>query len=154
MIDSFIIFLNTLGILIVLFLIFVYLLFWKKEYVRFIKLFLATFFAGVLSIVIKQIFGLPRPFIFLGIEPMAGLALFSSFPSSHTALAFALSTNMVFYKRSWGIILFIISVFAGLSRVVADVHYPTDFFFGLILGVITSLFFEKWSGGVFKSRSK
>lgn len=98
--------------------------------------------AGIITIVLKELFLTPRPFIVNGEEPLAGLAYLSSFPSAHAAVAFAAATTIALHSSRLGLFLIVIAGFIGLGRVAADVHYPIDIAFGVLVGVTIALFFE------------
>jgi undecaprenyl-diphosphatase len=97
-----------------------------------------TFFV----ILLKELFLTNRPFIVDSTNPLAGLAWLSSFPSLHAAIAFAAATTVALHYRRLGIFLLIIASLIGIGRVAADVHYPIDIAFGILIGVTISMFFE------------
>lgn len=60
----------------------------------------------------------------------------SSFPSDHAVLFFALATGIFFASRRIGWLMFIyVSAFICLPRVYIGVHYPTDILAGAAIGV-------------------
>lgn len=62
-----------------------------------------------------------------------------SFPSSHMAVCFASST-VIFCKFKWpGILAFAISLFIGFTRMYLYVHFPTDVFAGIIIGIAVGI---------------
>lgn len=98
--------------------------------------------ALIISIILKELFLVPRPFVENGIEKTADLAYFSSLPSAHAAVAFALATSTSLHNKQFGIFLFAISSIISIGRVVASVHYPLDIAFGVLIGVLIGLFFD------------
>ena len=78
-----------------------------------------------------------------------------SFPSGHTSIAFVIATTMSYYsKKSNKIILFILAVLVGLSRIYIQAHYMTDVLFGALLGVFTSIFIRKYEKVILKWERK
>ncbi len=117
--------------------------------------FVAMFIAGALSRVIQD--GLPervRPlhsgdaaFIPpLGITPDANvLEDWSSFPSDHAAVYFALSTALWLLSRRLGIIAYAWSILIiCMPRVFAGYHYASDIIGGAVLGVVSALLLAPW----------
>lgn len=66
----------------------------------------------------------------------------NSFPSGHTASAFALATILSLYSKNRlvGILCFILAVAAGYSRIYLGQHFFTDVFAGAVIGVMAALF--------------
>lgn len=62
-----------------------------------------------------------------------------SFPSGHTATAFACATVLSSFVPRWRVPLFVLATLIGLSRVYNAMHYPTDVLAGAILGVLIAL---------------
>jgi undecaprenyl-diphosphatase len=61
----------------------------------------------------------------------------SSFPSDHATLFFALATGIFFVSRSAGILALAHAFFVvSLPRVYMGIHYPTDILAGALLGVV------------------
>ena len=75
----------------------------------------------------------------LGVDPNA-LEHWSSFPSDHAALVFAVSTTVWRVSRRWGAACYAWSIFVvSLPRVYAGYHYATDIIGGAAIGVFTAL---------------
>lgn len=62
-----------------------------------------------------------------------------SFPSGHTASAFAAATALLYHSRKLGIPTMIFAAIMGFSRIYVQVHYCTDVFGGVIAGAICGL---------------
>jgi len=60
----------------------------------------------------------------------------SSFPSDHAAMFFALALSIYFVSRRAGIVAFFyVFLFVGAPRVYMGYHYPTDIVVGALIGV-------------------
>lgn len=62
-----------------------------------------------------------------------------SFPSDHTAVAFAIATIIAAHNRIAGIIAYATALCIGLSRIYVGVHYPTDIMGGIVVGILAGL---------------
>ena len=62
-----------------------------------------------------------------------------SFPSGHTASAFAAAMAVLWNNRKIGVPVFIFSSIMGFSRIYVQVHYCSDVIGGLISGIICGL---------------
>ncbi len=64
----------------------------------------------------------------------------SSFPSSHTSVAFALATTLSLQYPRWEVIVpsMLWASAVGFARINQGVHYPTDVLGGMILGAGTA----------------
>ncbi|MBQ7553167.1 MAG: phosphatase PAP2 family protein [Bacteroidaceae bacterium] len=72
-----------------------------------------------------------------------------SFPSGHTASAFALATSLCIKYPKWYVIApsAIYAVSVGVSRMHEGVHYPTDVMAGALIGAgcaVGSVYITKW----------
>jgi undecaprenyl-diphosphatase len=89
---------------------------------------------------LKNFIARPRPFnVSDEILPAVDILSDYSFPSGHTALAFAMA--FVFYRylpKKYGIPAIIIASFVGLSRVQLGVHYLSDVIGGIIFAYIST----------------
>ena len=101
-----------------------------------------TAFASLLSefllvnVLIKQIVARPRPYVVN--EALAVLGTVPtdySFPSGHTASAFAVASVMLLcMPRRYGIPAVVIAAIVALSRLYNVAHYPTDVLAGMLIG--------------------
>ncbi len=104
--------------------------------------------AGISLIIhsfIKLFYFKPRPFMKRRVGILIPSKMDSSFPSKHTLLAFAVSTSILFYQRVLGLIMWILSVLTGFSRVWVGHHYPSDIIGSAVIATITSLIVDKTS---------
>lgn len=102
---------------------------------------------------LKEFFGRVRPFNLYESDPIKyadwGLKYIFpdlvykpssySFPSGHTASAFAAAVAVLWNNRKIGIPVFIFSSIMGFSRIYVQVHYCSDVIGGLISGAICAL---------------
>ena len=58
-----------------------------------------------------------------------------SFPSGHTIASFEAAAVLWLQHRKWGIAAMILAVCIAFSRLYLYVHYPTDVFFAMLLGI-------------------
>ncbi len=142
LVDGFIVFLAsylpTLIILGVLFFVFRFSSSWRKRFFLLLLLALSAVIArGILTEVIRFLYHRPRPFELFGISPLFGKESFS-FPSGHAALLFALSFIVFFFHRRWGLVFLALSLFVGIARVIAGVHFPSDILGGIIIALLSS----------------
>ncbi len=144
MIDNpIVVFLNTQGILLFVFsaFLFEYFIIKKKEVALHLLFSIVT--TAILVVVLKELYSVPRPFVAPGIESQAGLAYLSSFPSLHSALAFSTAITVAIHQTRLGVFFLIIAALISIGRVAANVHYPIDVAFGVMIGVLVGMFFDK-----------
>lgn len=118
--------------------------YWKRSVWtnRFLFLFSAVAVSGILADIIKVIAGRFRPselfahraygFDFFHID-----RALTSFPSGHTATAFALATAISYMWPRFAISTWIFAITVGLSRVAITAHYPSDVLGGALTGVLS-----------------
>ncbi|MGD7023516.1 undecaprenyl-diphosphatase [Rossellomorea vietnamensis] len=95
-------------------------------------------FSLFLGSIIRMFHFRPRPFVNMRVGILIPSKRNSSFPSKHTLLAFAVSSTILFYHRTLGLIFTCLSVLTGLSRVWVGHHYPSDIFGSALIGSCTS----------------
>jgi len=137
MIDSVVIrFLNTSGVFLLVLGALVYLWWIEKEQREALRVLFSVLAAGLVVILLKELFLVPRPFEVERADPLAGLTVLSGFPSFHSALAFSVATTVAFRRRGVGILMMLLALMVGVGRVLANVHYPMDVMVGVIIGVV------------------
>jgi membrane-associated phospholipid phosphatase len=91
--------------------------------------------------------GRPRPYKYFGdldivIPSVPGIEMhsYNSFPSGHTATAFALFFSLIFIIQNKFLvfIFFILAIGVAYSRIYLAQHFPVDVLGGSIIGVITA----------------
>ena len=114
----------------------------KKEQV--IHALFSVFITWVVIYVIKHFFPTIRPFLLNEEEIRVILApKDGSFPSQHTATAFALGTTIFLHDKKIGWIYTISAFVIGAARVMANVHYPIDILGGALLGTLIAMLVER-----------
>lgn len=68
----------------------------------------------------------PRPFVLEQTIPLIPHEADNGFPSHHTLYAIVASASMFMYRLKTGILLGILAVLVGVSRVIAGIHHPID----------------------------
>lgn len=62
-----------------------------------------------------------------------------SFPSGHTTASFSIAATLALNIPNIWIILYLLALLIGISRIYLGVHYPTDVLAGIVLGIGTSI---------------
>lgn len=134
----------------------VLLWFLKKKYLA-IMIVSGYLISGIPVQIIKSFIIAPRPAIFLKSihysQFVEGVTLhnYNSFPSGHTASAFALAVILSIYlKNKWYSLFFLLlALVVSYSRIYLSQHFLEDVSVGSIIGVLSGmaafLFLDKWA---------
>lgn len=87
--------------------------------------------SGLLKITIQA----PRPFVNQGIENTFLVWDYTSFPSGHATIFFALATVLWLYNKRVGYTMYGAAIVIATARVLAGIHYPVDVIVGALLGI-------------------
>ena len=105
----------------------------------------STLLAGAISAVLKVIVHRPRPFVdpaIIGDSVSLSEAVFhnflQSFPSGHTATAFALAMGLSFLYHKGKPLFFLFAFLVGLQRIISQNHFPSDVMAGALVGVVSA----------------
>lgn len=105
----------------------------------------SALFAGAITTIIKVIVHRPRPFVDPAIlEDSVSLSeavfhnFLQSFPSGHTATAFALAMALSLSYRQGRPIFFLFAFLVGLQRIISQNHFPSDVIAGAVIGVVSA----------------
>lgn len=150
--DNFFIFYTNLGdgIFAVLLSLFFFFVLKKKKWG--LTLLLAFSLTGILTQIIKPMVESPRPETYFSPK---WLPFFirdvihtgtSSFPSGHTATAFALASVLALYYKNVGlhILLLLLAVAVGFSRIYLSQHFLLDALAGSFIGVLGGIVCVYW----------
>ncbi|RST71282.1 undecaprenyl-diphosphatase [Siminovitchia acidinfaciens] len=89
--------------------------------------------------VIELMYFRPRPFVTYTVNLLSDkVSSDPSFPSNHSAGAFAMACALFWYRRKIGSVLLIMAFFMALSRIYIGVHYPLDVTAGAIIALIVT----------------
>ena len=102
---------------------------------------------------LKEFFARPRPFNLLETDPqkyafwgksyifpeLISKPTSFSFPSGHTASAFAAAIALLWHNRKFGFPVTIFATLMGFSRIYVEVDYCTDVIAGVVSGTICAL---------------
>src|SRR3989338_1800407 len=103
-----------------------------------------AFLAGILSRfvfteIIRFFYDRPRPFmVFDNVRQLIFHESSGSFPSGHASFSFALAMAIYYYYPKTSIIFFLGALAMGAGRVSAGVHWSSDIFGGMIVGIFSA----------------
>ena len=66
-----------------------------------------------------------------------------SCPSTHSAWAFAAATSIYCYHKRAGIVVGVIAIIIGFSRLYLFVHFPSDVLIGAVMGIVLAVMCAK-----------
>ena len=66
-----------------------------------------------------------------------------SCPSTHSAWAFAAATSIYCYHKRAGIVVGVIAIIIGFSRLYLFVHFPSDVLIGAVMGIVLAVICSK-----------
>ena len=140
--NSFFTWYTMLGDGCVVLLLFLVLLF-RRRYLQGVHIIVAFLSSGAVAQLIKQFTHMPRPKVYLHHEQynqfVEGVTRggWSSFPSGHTATAFAVATILALYtSNKWVSLLYLsLAIGVGYSRIYLGQHFLEDVLAGSIIGV-------------------
>lgn len=109
---------------------------WVQRKTLFLSI-LAVSLAFGINQSIGALFYRDRPFIQLHLAPLIDGVSGKSFPSDHTAVSFALATVFARVYPQWQILGYSIALAISFSRIIVGVHYPSDVFAGIVVGIVS-----------------
>ena len=104
--------------------------------------------------ILKPLFARPRPCdVNTAITTLVKRPHGHSFPSGHTASAFAAAFALWLQNRKLGVPALVLAAFIAFTRLYLYVHFPTDVLGGLVLGIALG-FFASWLVDSLANKSK
>ncbi len=92
------------------------------------------------DLILKNLIARPRPFTLRPeIDTIVSQPSSYSFPSGHTASAFAAATAIFMFDKRLGTIAYVVATLIGFSRNYFFIHYPTDVLCGALLGILVGV---------------
>lgn len=127
----------------------VVILFFTRNKILALAALLSYCISGIFAQILKNTFPMPRPYVYFrdigrqvySIPNVTLTASHASFPSGHTASAFALLTTLIllFPKNKWNTIYILLTLLVGYSRMYLSNHFLFDVFSGSIIGIISGM---------------
>ncbi|MEO9211249.1 MAG: phosphatase PAP2 family protein [Ginsengibacter sp.] len=125
-------------------------LFFRKRKALALMIVSSFLISGIIAQIIKIVVVAPRPAVFFEYSHypnfIEGVTLYNlhSFPSGHTTSIFALAATLAFFlkNKSFSILLLLVAILVGYSRIYLGQHFMEDVLSGSVIGITTSIFCE------------
>lgn len=102
----------------------------------------------VVDVILKPLVCRDRPFDVSNFDLLIAAPDTWSFPSGHTASAFAGAAAVLIHSRRWGAVAMVYAALVGVSRMYLCVHWPTDVIAGALIGTALAFlavwFMSRW----------
>lgn len=107
----------------------------RKEIIKFFL------FSAVIALLFEKVLNYfiytPRPFVSEGVTPLFSHAANNGFPSEHTLFAMVIATVVFVYSKKLGLLLMLLALLVGITRVLAKVHHPVDIAGSIAIAVVS-----------------
>ena len=107
---------------------------------RALQLLLPVALSAIIANLLKYTIDLPRPYELYPFIHKLSVGGSPSFPSGHTADAFAFATAVSLMYRKWIVVVVMLAwaTFVGYTRMALGVHFPSDVLAGAVIGAMCS----------------
>lgn len=114
----------------------------KAAWAFILRLVIGIVLFTVITNLLKQSFGMPRPGILAEPDAFAFLHEYTSFPSGHTFLVVAIAIPLAMWLKNslMTVFLALLITSVGFSRIWLGMHHPVDILGGMIVGSIAARF--------------
>ena len=96
----------------------------------------------IINLIIRSIFHVDRPFIHSKVNLLVPHDAASSFPSNHATGTMSIALGLEKYNKTLEVIMTILSIIVGFSRVYVGDHYPADVILAYVIVFATSYFYN------------
>lgn len=127
----------------------VIILFFSRKKLLALAILLSYVISGIPTQILKNAFPMPRPFVYFreigrqvySIPNVTLTASHASFPSGHTASAFALLTTLILLstKNKYNPLFLFLTLLVGYSRMYLSNHFLFDVFSGAVVGCFSGM---------------
>ena len=102
--------------------------------------------ATAVSEIISNVFIRQRPFVTMNeIKLLVPHGADGGMPSHHMVFMVSVATMVYFFSKKMGLVLILLSIFSGIARISAGIHYPSDVLTGATIAVVLAVAYLKIS---------